>query len=111
MAAFRSGVCTSTSGVWLWEGQRAPCEEWSNGTGAAGVGLTGFCLLPTEKHLASTPCSSKQNALHVQHTETSQRFPVLCHSLALTCARVLVAHVLTSHIFQLVKYFSRWERW
>lgn len=56
-----------------WKGQRALCEGQSDGTSAAGVGLTGFCLLAIEKHLPSTSlnvCSSKQNALPIQHMKT-----------------------------------------
>lgn len=71
--AFRSGVCTCRLRDVGVGRQRAPCEGQDDGTSAAGVGLTGFCLLAIEKHLPSTSlnvCSSKQNALPIQHVKT-----------------------------------------
>ena len=56
-------VCAA-SGMQGWKGQRAPCEEQSDGSSAAGVTLTDFCLLAIEKHLTSTPrTSALQNGM------------------------------------------------
>lgn len=62
----------AASGTQGWEGQCVPCEEQSDGTSAAGVGLTGFRLLwvlltwlskstalpPSERPLFERECSS-----------------------------------------------------
>lgn len=48
----------ATCGMRGGKGQRAPCEEQSDGSSAAGVGLTDFCLLAIEKHITSTPQTS-----------------------------------------------------